>query len=126
MITNWSFHLYMFLQISKYNCKYLCISSSTSMRNYTSNGLLTFHHQPPWMFSQFIIILNGYFQFFLSTSMDIFIFHHQIQWIFSHFIIILNGYFRISLLTIIRNYPYITILTCVTYDNVLPFKPCGI
>ena len=96
------------------------------MRNYTSNGLLTFHHQPPWMFSQFIIILNGYFQFFLSTSMDIFIFHHQIQWIFSHFIIILNGYFRISLLTIIRNYPYITILTCVTYDNVLPFKPCGI
>jgi hypothetical protein len=45
---------------------------------------------------------------------------------FSQFIIILNGYFHIFLSTIIRNYPYIIILTRVTYDTFPPFKPCGI
>jgi hypothetical protein len=53
----------------------------------TSNGPLTFHHQPQLKFSQLIIILNGYFHIFLSTSMDIFTFHHHPQWIFSHFLI---------------------------------------
>jgi hypothetical protein len=50
----------------------------------------------------------------------------QPQLIFSQFIIILNGYFHIFSSTIIRNYSYIIILTCVTYDIFPPFKPCGI
>jgi hypothetical protein len=88
MMTNCSFHLYMFFLILKYNCKYLCIS--------------------------------------LSTSIDVFTIHHHPQWIFSHFIIILNGYFHIFLSTIPRDYPYIIILTFVTYDIFPPFKPCVI